>query len=75
MSQGAQYNMTGEEAYLNSGLIWGGGIIPDKFPKINSFIVTFLNPGIYQYQCLIYPDIKGTIVVKPNPGKMGILIK
>ena len=73
--KGAEYNMTGEEAYLNSGLIWGGGIIPEKFPKINSFMVTFLNPGTYHYQCLIYPDMKGTIVVKPNPGKMGIMIK
>jgi hypothetical protein len=70
--KGAEYNMTGNETYLNSGLIWAGGVIPDGFPKINSFIVTFDKPGTYHYQCLIYPDMKGTIIVKPNTGKLGI---
>jgi plastocyanin len=71
----AEYNMTGNETFLNSGIIWAGGVIPGKFAKINSFIVTFMNPGTYHYQCLIYPDMKGTIIVKPNPGKLGIQIK
>ena len=73
--KGAQYNFTGNETYLNSGLIWAGGVIPDGFPKINSFIVTFMKPGTYNYQCLIYPEMKGTITVKPDPGKLGIIIK
>jgi plastocyanin len=70
--KGAEYNFTGNEPFLNSGIIWAGGIIPDKFPKINSFIVTFKNPGTYHYQCLIYPEMKGTLIVKPNPGVLGI---
>ncbi len=72
--KGAEYNMTGKETYLNSGLIWAGGVIPSKFPKINSFVVTFMNPGTYHYQCLIYPDMKGTIIVKPHPDTLGIKI-
>lgn len=72
--KGAEYNFTGNEPFLNSGIIWAGGIIPDKFPKINSFIVTFKNPGTYHYQCLIYPEMKGTIIVKPNPGVLGIQV-
>ena len=73
--KGAQFNFTGNETYLNSGLIWAGGVIPDGFPKINSFIVTFDKPGTYHYQCLLYPEMKGSIIVKPNPGKFGILMK
>jgi len=70
--KGAEYNFTGNENYLNSGLIWAGGVIPDGFPKINSFIVAFDKPGTYHYQCLLYPEMKGTITVKPNPGLLGI---
>jgi hypothetical protein len=70
--KGAEYNLTGNVSYLNSGLIWAGGVIPNGFLKINSFIVTFMNPGTYHYQCLIYPEMKGTITVKPNPGILGI---
>ena len=73
--KGAEYNLTGNETYLNSGLIWAGGVIPNGFLKINSFIVTFMNPGTYHYQCLIYPEMKGTITVKPNPGMLGLHIK
>jgi plastocyanin len=72
---GAEYNMSGDETFVNSGIIWAGGVIPSNFAKINSFIVTFINPATYHYQCLIYPDMKGTIIVKPNPGVLGIQIK
>lgn len=65
---GAGYNFTGNERYLSSGLIWAGGVIPGNFAKINSFIVTFTKPGTYHYQCLIYPEMKGTIIVKPSLG-------
>lgn len=63
--KGAVYNFTGITTYLNSGLIWAGGVIPDGFPKVNSFIVTFMKTGTYHYQCLIYPEMRGTITVKP----------
>jgi hypothetical protein len=62
---GAVYNLTDNTTYLNSGLIWAGGTIPNGFPKVNSFIVTFMKPGTYHYQCLIYPEMRGTITVKP----------
>jgi hypothetical protein len=63
--KGAVYNFTDDTTYLNSGLIWAGGVIPNGFPKVNSFIVTFMKPGTYHYQCLIYPEMRGTITVKP----------
>ena len=63
--KGAVYNFTGNTTYLNSGLIWAGGVIPDGFPKVNSFIVTFMKPGTYHYHCLIYPEMRETITVKP----------
>jgi len=63
--KGAVYNFTGNTTYLNSGLIWAGGVIPDGFPKVNSFIVTFMKTGTYHYECLIYPEMRGTITVKP----------
>jgi hypothetical protein len=63
--KGTVYNFTGNTTYLNSGLIWAGGVIPDGFPKVNSFIVTFMKPGTYHYQCLIHPEMRGTITVKP----------
>lgn len=72
---GAVYNLTDDTTYLNSGLIWAGGVIPDGFPKLNSFMVTFVKPGTYHYQCLIYPEMRGTITVKPYPEILGIQIK
>jgi plastocyanin len=63
--KGTVHNFTGDTTYLNSGLIWAGGVIPDGFPKVNSFIVTFMKPGTYHYQCLIYPEMRETITVKP----------
>lgn len=62
---GAVYNLTANTTYLNSGLIWAGGTIPNGFAKVNSFIVTFMKPGTYHYLCLIYPEMRGTITVKP----------
>jgi len=62
--KGAVYNFTDGTTYLNSGLIWAGGLIPDGFSNVNSFIVTFMKPGTYHYQCLIYPEMRGTITVK-----------
>ena len=72
--KGATYNITGQESYINSGLIWAGGTVPGNFPKIYSFIVTFEKSGTYNYQCLLHPDMKGTVLAKPNPGRLGILV-
>ena len=73
--KGATYNITGQEPYLNSGLIWAGGTVPGKFSKIYSFTVTFKNTGTYNYQCLLHTGMEGTVIVKTNPGFMGIQIK
>lgn len=70
--KGAQYNVTGNETFLSSGLIWAGGFVPDGFAKIYSFSGTFPKVGTYHYQCLLYPEMKGSIIVKPNPGRLGI---
>ena len=73
--KGATHNITGQEPYINSGLIWpAGGTVPSNFPKIYSFTMTFDNTGTYNYQCLLYPDMKGTVIVKPNPGRLGIIV-
>ena len=72
--KGASYNMTGQEAYLSSGLVWAGGTVPGDFLKIYSFTVTFEKTGTYNYKCLLHPDMKGTVIVKPNPGRLGIMV-
>ena len=72
--KGATYNLTGQEPFLNSGLIWAGGTVPGNFPKIYSFIVSFEKTGTYNYQCLLHPGMEGTVTVTPNPGKMGIQV-
>jgi hypothetical protein len=63
--KGSVYNFTDDTTYLNSGLIWAGGVIPNGFPKMNFFIVTFMKPGTYHYQCLIYPEMRGIITARP----------
>jgi plastocyanin len=62
---GAVYNMTGKETFLNSGLIWNGDMKSKGFFNVKTFTVKFMNPGTYHYQCLIHPEMKGTITVKP----------
>lgn len=71
---GAIYNMTGKETFLNSGLIWNGDIKSNGFLNVKTFTVMFMSPGTYHYQCLIHPEMKGTITVKPYPEIMGIRI-
>jgi plastocyanin len=73
--KGATYNITGQEPYINSGLIWTGGKVPENFFKIYSFIMTFKKTGTYNYQCLLHPGMEGTVIVEPNPGKLGIQVK
>jgi plastocyanin len=40
------------EGFFNSGFMFGG-----------DFTVTFSEPGTYQYDCLIHPEMQGTITV------------
>lgn len=71
---GAQYNFTGTEKYVNSGFIWPEGHIPKGFAKITSFTVQFEKQGVYHFQCLIHPEMSGNVTVTPPNTPMGISI-
>ncbi len=71
---GAQYNFTGKEKYVNSGFIWPEGHVPKGFANITSFTVKFKEQGVYHFQCLIHPEMNGTVTVTPPNAPMGITI-
>jgi plastocyanin len=60
----ANYTMTGDELYVNSGWIWPEGQNPPGTPPIKSFSVTFENPGTYDYICMVHPWMTGTVIVQ-----------
>ena len=60
----ANYTMTGDELYVNSGWIWPENAIPPGLPPITSFSVTFENPGAYDYICVIHPWMTGRVIVQ-----------
>ena len=60
----ADYTMTGDELYVNSGWMWPEGQAPPGAPPIKSFSVTFANAGTYDYLCLVHPWMTGQIVVQ-----------
>jgi plastocyanin len=60
----ANYTMTGDELYVNSGWIWPENAIPPGLPPITSFSVTFENPGTYDYICVIHPWMTGRVIVQ-----------
>jgi plastocyanin len=60
----ANYTMTGDELYVNSGWMWPEGQAPPGAPPIKSFSVTFANAGTYDYLCLVHPWMTGQIVVQ-----------
>lgn len=53
-SGGPTYNGTG---FVNSGIL--------VLPKPHPFKLTFTTPGTYTYDCLVHPDMDGTITVAP----------
>ncbi len=63
---GAKYVMNGTVTYLNSGLIFPEDNIPPTLTAISTFSVKFLTTGVYHYQCLIHPEMVGTINVIPK---------
>jgi plastocyanin len=63
---GAKYTMNGTVTYLNSGLIFPEDNIPRTLTAISTFSVKFLTTGVYRYQCLIHPEMVGTINVIPK---------
>jgi hypothetical protein len=71
---GARYNFTGTENYVNSGFIWPEGDVPKGFANITSFTVHFEKQGVYHFQCLIHPEMRGNVTVTPPNTPMGISI-
>src|ERR687893_2065591 len=60
----ANYTMTGDELYVNSGWLWPEGQIPPGLAPITSFSVTFENAGTYDYICVIHPWMTGRVIVQ-----------
>ena len=60
----ANYTMTGDELYVNSGWLWPEGQIPPGLAPITSFSVTFENAGTYDYICVIHPWMTGRVIVE-----------
>jgi plastocyanin len=60
----ANYTMTGDELYVNSGIIFPESAIPPGAPPITSFSVTFENAGTYDYLCEFHPWMTGRVIVE-----------
>ena len=60
----ANYTMTGDELYVNSGIIFPESAIPPGAPPITSFSVTFENAGTYDYLCQFHPWMTGRVIVE-----------
>jgi plastocyanin len=60
----ANYTMTGDELYVNSGWIWPENAIPPGLAPITSFSVTFENAGTYDYLCVVHPWMTGRVIVQ-----------
>ena len=60
----ANYTMTGDELYVNSGIIWPEVAIPPGAPPVTSFSVTFEKAGTYDYVCEFHPWMTGRVIVQ-----------
>src|SRR5919202_1457864 len=60
----ANYTMTGDELYVNSGWIWPEGQSPPDAAPIESFSITFEKAGTYDYLCEIHPWMTGQVTVQ-----------
>ena len=60
----ANYTMTGDELYVNSGWIWPEGQAPPGALPIKSFSITFEKAGTYEYICEVHPWMKGQVIVQ-----------
>ncbi|MFN2435288.1 MAG: hypothetical protein ABR515_07930 [Nitrososphaeraceae archaeon] len=58
------YTLTGSEKYVNSGWLLPNGLEQTYPGSGNTFTVTFLNAGNYNYLCLIHPYMTGNVIVK-----------
>lgn len=64
VKQNANYTLTGTEKYVNSGWLLPNGLEQAYPGSGNTFTVTFLNAGNYNYLCLIHPYMTGNVTVK-----------
>jgi len=60
----ATYLFNGNEKYANSGFLLPKGQDKNYPGSSNTFTVTFQNPGIYRYLCIIHPWMTGEITVR-----------
>jgi plastocyanin len=60
----ANYTMTGNEKYVNSGVLLPEGQEQELPGAGNTFTVTFENPGTYNYICIIHPWHTGSVIVE-----------
>jgi plastocyanin len=64
MNPNANYTMTGEEKYVNSGWILPKGF-EEEYPGAgNTFTVTSENPGTYNYICILHPWQTGSVIAR-----------
>ena len=56
--------MTGDELYVNSGILWPEAAIPPGAPPVTSFSVTFEKAGTYDYVCEFHPWMTGRVIVQ-----------
>ena len=60
----ANYIMGGTESVVSSGIVLGvNEFRPPQFPFLHSFVVTFNEPGTYDYFCAFHPGMFGQVVV------------
>jgi plastocyanin len=64
MNPNANFPMTGDEKYINSGWILPNGLEGQYPGSGNTFSVTFESPGTYEYLCILHPWMKGSIIVE-----------
>jgi plastocyanin len=65
----ASYTMGGTESVVSSGIVLGvNEFRPPQFPFLDSFAVTFNEPGTYDYFCAFHPGMFGQVVVGGDGG-------
>ncbi len=64
MNPNANYDMAGNEKYVNSGWLLPSGLEQQYPGSGNTFTITFESPGTYGYLCLLHPWMTGSVIVK-----------
>jgi plastocyanin len=59
----SNYTMSGTETYVNLGFMFPQQLSPPGSPAIEEFTVTFVNPGTYNYTCVLHPWMTGAVRV------------